>query len=78
MKPLVVLLHGLARGQGWDSVAVVTSSFHVFRARKLFERCPPDDDVEVVGAHYKLRYLPSALFWETGKLAYALTVDRDC
>jgi len=68
----------LARERGWASVAVVTSSFHVFRARRLFERCLPDDDVEVVGARYKLRYLPSALFWETGKLAYALTVDRDC
>jgi uncharacterized SAM-binding protein YcdF (DUF218 family) len=58
-------------------VAVVTSTFHVFRTRMLFERCL-DGDVYVVGARYKLRYLPSALFWETGKLGYALTVDRDC
>jgi uncharacterized SAM-binding protein YcdF (DUF218 family) len=67
----------LARARGWRSVAVVTSTFHVFRARMLFERCVPGD-VEVVGARYKLRYLPSALFWETGKLTYALTADRDC
>jgi uncharacterized SAM-binding protein YcdF (DUF218 family) len=67
----------LARARGWRSVAVVTSTFHVFRARMLFERCV-DGDVAAVGARYKLRYLPAALFWETGKLAYALTVDRDC
>jgi uncharacterized SAM-binding protein YcdF (DUF218 family) len=67
----------LARARGWHSVAVVTSTFHVFRARKLFRRCV-DGEVEVVGAPYKLRYLPSALFWETGKLVYALTLDRDC
>jgi uncharacterized SAM-binding protein YcdF (DUF218 family) len=67
----------LAREQGWDSVVVVTSTFHVHRARMLFERCLPGD-VDAVGARYKLRYLPSALFWETGKLAHALAVRRDC
>jgi uncharacterized SAM-binding protein YcdF (DUF218 family) len=67
----------LARERSWRSVAVVTSTFHVFRARMLFERCL-DADVESVGARYKLRYLPSALFWETSKLGYALTLDRGC
>jgi uncharacterized SAM-binding protein YcdF (DUF218 family) len=67
----------LAREHGWRSVALVTSRFHVFRARMLFERCFPGE-VGAVGAGYKLRYLPLALFWESGKLSYALTVDRDC
>jgi uncharacterized SAM-binding protein YcdF (DUF218 family) len=67
----------LARRQGWDSIVVVTSTFHVYRARMLFERCLPGR-VDAVGAHYKLRYLPTALFWETGKLVYALAVRRDC
>jgi uncharacterized SAM-binding protein YcdF (DUF218 family) len=67
----------LARERGWRSVAVVTSRFHVFRSRMLFERCFPGE-VDAVGAGYKLRYLPLALFWETGKLSYAVTVDRDC
>jgi uncharacterized SAM-binding protein YcdF (DUF218 family) len=67
----------LARARGWRSVVVVTSTFHVFRARMLFERCL-GHDVEVVGARYKLRYLPSALFWETSKLTYALVADREC
>lgn len=67
----------LGRARGWDSVVVVTSRFHVFRARMLLERCFPGE-VRAVGADYKLRHLPAALFWETGKLAYALTVERDC
>ena len=67
----------LGRERGWTSVAVVTSRFHVYRARMLFERCF-GGDVAVVAARYQLRYLASALFWETGKLSYALTVDRDC
>ena len=67
----------LARQRGWRSIAVVTSRFHVFRSRLLFERCLPGE-VAVVGAGYKLRYLPTALFWETAKLAYALTADREC
>jgi uncharacterized SAM-binding protein YcdF (DUF218 family) len=67
----------LGRERGWTSVAVVTSRFHVYRARMLFERCFAGD-VDVVAARYKLRYLVTALFWETGKLSYALTLDRDC
>lgn len=67
----------LGRRNGWRSVALVTSTFHVFRARMLFERCFAGD-VDAVGARYKLRYLPAALFWETGKLSYALTVERGC
>jgi uncharacterized SAM-binding protein YcdF (DUF218 family) len=67
----------LGRAHGWSSVAVVTSTFHVFRARMLFERCFAGE-VEAVGARYRLRYLPAALFWETGKLTYAVTVERNC
>lgn len=67
----------LGRERGWRSVALVTSTFHVYRARMLFERCF-GGEVDAVGARYKLRYLPAALFWETGKLGYALTVERDC
>jgi uncharacterized SAM-binding protein YcdF (DUF218 family) len=67
----------LARERGWRSVAVVTSTSHVYRARKLFERCL-DGEVSGVGAGHTLRYLPSALFWETAKLTYALTADRSC
>jgi len=67
----------LARERGWDSLVVVTSTFHLFRARMLFERCF-SGDVGAVGARYKWQYLPQALFTETGKLAHALTVQRNC
>jgi uncharacterized SAM-binding protein YcdF (DUF218 family) len=67
----------IGRRKGWSSIAVVTSRFHVFRAKMLFERCFRGD-VEAVGASYKWHYLPSALVWETGKLGWALTADRTC
>ncbi len=67
----------LARRRGWNSLVVVTSTFHVYRARMLFERCF-GGEVDAVASRYKLRYLPSALFWETGKLVHALTVRRGC
>ena len=67
----------LARRRGWQSIAVVTSTFHVYRADKLFERCF-SGRVETVGAGSSLLYLPRALLWETVKLGVALTVRRDC
>ena len=67
----------LARRNGWRSLAVVTSTFHVYRARMLFERCFPGR-VSAVGAGSSLLYLPRALLWETAKLGVALTVRRDC
>jgi DUF218 domain len=67
----------LARERGWSSLVLVTSTFHLYRARMLFERCFPGE-VDAVGSRYKLRFLPSALFWETGKLVHALTVRRRC
>ena len=33
------LVAALARERGWDSIVVVSSRFHLFRARILFERC---------------------------------------
>lgn len=67
----------LARRHGWRSIVVVTSIYHVTRARLLFERCFPGR-VETVGAPYGLIHLPSELASEWAKLVYALTVTRDC
>ncbi len=66
----------LAAAQGWRSVLVVTSRYHVARARVLFERCY-DGAVYTDGANESLvrRALASPL--ETIKLVYAYT-HRGC
>jgi uncharacterized SAM-binding protein YcdF (DUF218 family) len=66
----------LARERGWRSVVMVTSRYHVFRSRLLFERCL-DQAVRVVGAGQP-GSLPIATVLETGKLIWALVVDRRC
>jgi uncharacterized SAM-binding protein YcdF (DUF218 family) len=67
----------LARQRGWRSVVVVTSRFHVTRARMLFRRC----------FHGSLFLVPTGSTWwrlpeewasETGKLAAQLTAQRGC
>lgn len=67
----------LASARTWDSVVVVTSTYHVTRARMLFERCL-DADVQAVGARYAAGQIPDALASETVKLVYALTLARGC
>ena len=67
----------LARRRGWGSVVVVTSKYHLTRARMLFRRCV-DGDVEGVGARFPLRRVLDYVFAEWGKLAYALTLERGC
>lgn len=67
----------LARDRGWDSLTVVTSTYHVYRARLLFGRCL-DRSVRVVGAGQPGWVLPRALAFETARLFWALAIDRDC
>jgi uncharacterized SAM-binding protein YcdF (DUF218 family) len=67
----------LVARRGWRSIAVVSSRYHVFRARMLFRRCL-DGRVAAVGADYDRRWLPLILPLETAKLVHALAVDRDC
>lgn len=67
----------LARRRGWGSVLVVTSTFHVTRARMLFERCI-DGEVDAVGAPYAKKRVPKYVLSEWVKLSYALTLGRDC
>ncbi len=67
----------LAARRRWRSVLVVTSTFHVTRARMLFRRCV-DGRVRAVGASYNLRHVFDYVFSEWGKLAYALTLHRRC
>lgn len=66
----------LARKHGWRRVLLVTSRFHVTRARMLFDRCL-DADVDAVGVDYPWTSVPAAVAGEWVKLALA-TVARGC
>ena len=67
----------LAGSRHWQSVVVVTSRYHIARARLLFDRCF-DGTVYTNGAQQSFvdRFLAAPL--ETAKLAYALTLRRGC
>jgi uncharacterized SAM-binding protein YcdF (DUF218 family) len=66
----------LARLHGWDSLVVVTSRFHLFRSRLLFERCF-HGRLAFVGVRSPRLRLPVSIGWEWLKLANA-TVRRGC
>ena len=66
----------LARERGWDSLAVVTSRFHLFRARRLFERCL-DVELAFVAAPQPGFWLPVSVGLEWVKLARA-ELQRSC
>lgn len=67
----------LAALRGWRSVVVVSSRYHLQRARMLFERCF-DGVVDVDGPSQSVGTRLWASVTETAKLAYALTVERGC
>lgn len=68
----------LVRKHRWRTVVIVTSTFHVTRARLLVKRCVKHARVEAVGAHYSLGDLPRYVFSEWGKLIYAEVIGRSC
>ena len=55
----------------------MTSTYHVTRARLLFDRCV-DARVRVTGSTYRRSLIPLEVFLEPAKLAYALVVARRC
>jgi uncharacterized SAM-binding protein YcdF (DUF218 family) len=67
----------LARVRGWRRVVVVTSVFHVTRARLLFQRCY-HGQLWVVGTRAPWWQLPREWATETGKLLVQVTVERGC
>jgi uncharacterized SAM-binding protein YcdF (DUF218 family) len=67
----------LATRNRWHSIVVVTSRYHVTRAKLLVERCF-DGDVDTVAATYDLSSLPVAVASEWTKLIHALTSQRRC
>ena len=67
----------MAAARGWRSVVVVTSTYHVTRARLLFQRCV-DGRVSVSGSTYQRSLIPLEVVLEPVKLVYALVVAREC
>jgi uncharacterized SAM-binding protein YcdF (DUF218 family) len=67
----------LARARGWQTLVVVTSSYHITRARMLFQRCF-GGRVEAVGTRYPLHQIPSMLVTEMAKYLYEVTFARSC
>jgi uncharacterized SAM-binding protein YcdF (DUF218 family) len=67
----------LARTHGWKQVAVVTSTYHVTRARMLVRRCYRGG-LSMVGTRSTWWALPEEWASETGKLLVQLTAERGC
>ena len=70
----------IGRERGWRSVVVVTSTYHVTRARLLVERCY-DGELRVVGARLDgPRGLPDPLeiAHEWAGFVHAFAVERGC
>jgi uncharacterized SAM-binding protein YcdF (DUF218 family) len=67
----------LAKRRGWTSVVVVSSRYHLVRARMLFERCY-GGRVEIASPDGTLLNRVLAAPIETVKLGYALLVKRGC
>jgi uncharacterized SAM-binding protein YcdF (DUF218 family) len=67
----------LARTYGWSKVVVVTSTYHVTRARMLVKRCY-HGGLSMVGAPSAWWRLPEDWASETGKLIVQLTAERSC
>jgi len=69
----------MATARGWRSLLVVTSTYHVYRARLLFRRCLAERvRVYVEGTRSSRLWLPLNAAAETVKLGLAETVHRDC
>jgi uncharacterized SAM-binding protein YcdF (DUF218 family) len=67
----------LERKRGWKRIVVVTSRYHLRRARMLFERCTGRRPQVVAAKTTAWNYVVDVP-WEWGKLIYQLTFDRSC
>ncbi len=67
----------LAPAHGWRSLVVVSSTFHLTRAKMLFRRCW-HGRLYFVGSDTPWWRLPLDWVSETGKLAVQLTAQRGC
>lgn len=67
----------LAKHLGWHRVIVVTSMYHVTRARMLFRRCF-HGQLWTYGTSSPWYYLPEEWASETGKLVVQTVYERGC
>ena len=67
----------LAAQRHWRGIDVVTSKFHVFRARILIERCY-HGGLRMVGAPQSTEHLPIDVLKESAKLFVQETFERSC
>jgi uncharacterized SAM-binding protein YcdF (DUF218 family) len=67
----------LAQQRGWRKVDVVTSRYHVFRARIVIERCY-HRRLAMIGASASPWDTFVSWFSEWGKLLYQLTIQTNC
>ena len=65
----------LAREHGWRSIVLVTSTYHLPRARMIFRRAF-DGEIVPAGAPATLWRLPYDLASEVAKTVFALTLRR--
>jgi uncharacterized SAM-binding protein YcdF (DUF218 family) len=69
----------LAERNHWRSLLVVTSTYHLFRARLLFKRCLGGRArVYAIGTSGSLAWLPLNMASETFKLGLVFTTRRSC
>ncbi|MBX5475206.1 MAG: YdcF family protein, partial [Thermoleophilia bacterium] len=61
----------------WRSIVVVSSTFHLTRAKLLFRRCYTGR-LWLVGSPTPWWELPQEWASETGKLLVQVTVERSC
>lgn len=66
-----------AKRRGWDSVVVVTSAYHLRRARMIVERCFPGR-LAAIAAEPPPVNLIVGVVWEWPKSVYYLALNRDC
>jgi uncharacterized SAM-binding protein YcdF (DUF218 family) len=67
----------IARRRGWRRVVIVSSRFHLRRARMLFHRCT-EASLQVVPSHTSLWQYLTNIPLELGKLLVQVTVVRGC
>jgi hypothetical protein len=67
----------LARHDGWHRLVVVTSTYHVTRARMLFRRCY-HEKLWTVGTSSPTLRLPEEWASETAKLVVQTVFERGC